>query len=539
MKIQSKIVKVTQGSPEWHQHRATHCNASELASAMGLSSYISRSELIDLKATGVAAEIDSFTQSRFDAGHAFEAQARPWAEVIIGEELFPTTLAAEVDGLNLSASLDGQTMTGEVIWEHKTLNDALRESLSNEEIPEQYHPQLEQGLMLSGADRCLFMASDGDEKTACYAWYESSPELRAKIIPTWKQLRADVANYTPSDDAVAVDGKSPDHLPALHIEVKGAVTASNLVAFKSHALAVFDGIKTDLQTDSDFADAEKTVKWCSDVESKLDAAKEHALAQTASIDELFKAIDSIKEEARSKRLTLDKLIKSRKEAIRREIVADGKSALLDHVTKINSTLDLPIQVPAADFAAAIKGKRTISSLRDAVDTLLAQSKIESNATADLVRANLKVIADAGDYSHLFADRAQLVTRETDYVQAIVSARIAEHKAAEQKRIEVERERIREEEQRKAELAAKLKAEEQRRLENLPKQIPEESKSHAPQASTINQIAAKSVAKPAPTDMEILGAVALHFRVHESKALEWLIDLDVAELSKQVDSEFAA
>ena len=254
---------------------------------------------------------------------------------------------------------------------------------------------------------------------------------------------------------------------------------------------------------------------------------------------LFKAIDSIKEEARSKRLTLDKLIKSRKEAIRREIVADGKSALLDHVTKINSTLDLPIQVPAADFAAAITGKRTISSLRDAVNTLLAKSKIESNATADLVRANLKVIADAGDYSHLFADRAQLVTRETDYVQAIVSARIAEHKAAEQKRIEVERERIREEEQRKAELAAKLKAEEQRRLENLPKQIPEESKSHAPQASTINQIAAKSVAKPDPTDMEILGAVALHFRVHESKALEWLIDIDFAELSKQVDSEFAA
>ena len=108
------------------------------------------------------------------------------------------------------------------------------------------------------------------------------------------------------------------------------VTASNLAAFREHALAVFGGIKTDLQTDADFADAERTVKWCKEVEDRLDAAKQHALSQTASIDDLFRTIDAIKEEARQKRLTLDKLVKAEKENRKSEIVAQARKAYGDH-----------------------------------------------------------------------------------------------------------------------------------------------------------------------------------------------------------------
>ena len=38
------------------------------------------------------------------------------------------------------------------------------------------------------------------------------------------------------------------------------------------------------------------MKWCADVESRLAAAKEHALSQTATIDELFRTIDDISAE---------------------------------------------------------------------------------------------------------------------------------------------------------------------------------------------------------------------------------------------------
>jgi len=448
MKINAEVVSLVQGTPEWHQHRARHYNASELASAMGISPHATRAALVAQKASGIAPEVDEHQQRRFDKGHQYEAQAREWAEEIVGEDLYPTTLRADVEGMPLSASLDGQTMLGDVIWEHKTINAGIGTALDAGEIPEQYHPQMEQGLLLSGAERCLFMASAGDRETMRYAWYESRPEIREKIIPSWAQFAEDVANYEHREDPVEAVGRAPDQLPALRIEVSGQVRASNLDAFRDHALAVFAGINTDLQTDSDFADAEKTTKWCKEVESKLEAAKDQALAQTASIDELFRAIDSIKEEARAKRLELEKLVKARKDAIRREIVADGKSALAQHVESLSKSTGMAVPAPAADFAAAIKGKRTISSLRDAADTLLAQAKIEANEAAELIRGNLRIIERAG-HPQLFHDRARLVLFDPEHVEATVKLRVAEHEQAEQKRLAAERERIRAEEEAKA------------------------------------------------------------------------------------------
>lgn len=75
------------------------------------------------------------------------------------------------------------------------------------------------------------------------------------------------------------------------------VTASNLAEWKDRAIAVFQGISQDLTTDQDFADAEKTVKWCGEIEDQLKGAKQHALSQTESIDLLFRTIDDISEQA--------------------------------------------------------------------------------------------------------------------------------------------------------------------------------------------------------------------------------------------------
>src|SRR5690606_7791397 len=111
---------------------------------------------------------------------------------------------------------------------------------------------------------------------------------------------------------------------------------------KEHALAVVSAINKDLQTDEDFADAEQTEKWCGDVEKKLDAAKEHALAQTQSIDELFRTTDDIREQFRRTRLDLDKLVKARKEAIRGEILQGGKGKYAAHLEALNDSLGTPL-----------------------------------------------------------------------------------------------------------------------------------------------------------------------------------------------------
>lgn len=102
---------VKQGSDAWHAMRAQHFTASEAPAMMGGSRWQSRSELLRQKATGSAPDVDADTQRRFDAGHAAEAAARPLAEAIIGDDLYPVTCTDDVDGLALLASLDGMTMT--------------------------------------------------------------------------------------------------------------------------------------------------------------------------------------------------------------------------------------------------------------------------------------------------------------------------------------------------------------------------------------------------------------------------------------------
>lgn len=443
-----------QGSAEWHALRARHFTASEASAMLGVSKYQTRAELIKRKATGLAEEVDAGTQSRFDAGHAAEAAARPIVEGIIGDDLYPVTMTADVNGLPLLASMDGLTMMGDVGWETKLLNQDLRAAVEAGTLDEHYTVQMEQQTMVAGCERIYFTTSDGTPEGTFGMWYESNPALRERIVAGWKQFAEDVAAYTPAPETVKPAGAAPEALPALRIEVTGMVTASNLAAFRKHALAVFGGIKTDLQTDADFADAEKTVKWCKEVEDRLDAAKQHALSQTASIDDLFRTIDAIKEEARQKRLTLDKLVKAEKENRKSEIVAKARKAYGDHWSALCRRVGgewIPA-VGVSYFADAVKGLKSLDSMRDKVSTALANAKIEANAIADRIDANRKTVEDMS----LMPDFAQVCTKAPDDFAALYAMRKQQRADAEAKRLEAERERIREDER------AKIRAEAEER-----------------------------------------------------------------------------
>lgn len=445
---------LVQGSAAWLAYRTTHFNASDAPVMLGMSPYKTRSQLLHELHTGLVPEVDASTQSRFDAGHAAEASARPLAEEIIGEELYPVTGS---EG-KLSASFDGLTMGESIVWEHKLMNATLADSLASGIIPEQYHPQLEQQLMVSGAENALFMASSSDGTAEAHAWYTSRPELRAAILQGWTQFAIDLENYTPTESDAPVIGKTPETLPALRIEVTGMVTASNLAEYKAHALAVFAGINRDLVTDADFANAEKTVKWAGDVEDRLAAAKQHALSQTASIDELFRTIDDISTEARRVRLELDKLVKARKDSIRAEIVADGRNAMADHIAALNKRIGKPLMPNVlVDFGNAIKGKRTLDSMRDAVATELARVKIAANEMADTITLNLRALNEAPELAFLFADVAVLALKDPEFVAMAIKNRISDHQAKEAARLESERTRIANEERIKAEAAATARA----------------------------------------------------------------------------------
>ena len=185
-----KLHQLIQGTPEWHAHRATHFNASDAPAMMGCSPYTTRTQLLHQMHTGLTPEVDAATQRRFDDGHRYEALARPIAEGIIADYLYPVT-GSEGE---LSASFDGLTMDYSIGYEHKSLNNELRTIMPRNDIqiptadstfPLMYRVQMEQQCMVSGCERILFMAStwDGDnfvEERHC--WYAPDLELRAKII---------------------------------------------------------------------------------------------------------------------------------------------------------------------------------------------------------------------------------------------------------------------------------------------------------------------------------------------------------------------
>lgn len=461
-----KTHEVAQGSREWHLHRAMFRNASDAPAMMGCSPYKTRTQLLQECATGIVAEVDAGTQRRFDDGHRFEALARPRAEAFIGQELYP------VVGSNgrLSASFDGLTMLEDIAFEHKTLNDELRAIMHDDtkghELPFMYRVQMQQQCMVAGCERVLFMASkwNGDELVdERFCWYDSDPDLAAAIDDGWDQFERDLAEFTPAEAQVEVIGAAIESLPALVVTVEGRVTASNLIAFRESADRFISKIKTDLQTDQDFADAEQTVKFCKDGEDRLALVKQQALAQTASIEELFRTIDHISEQMRQKRLALDKLVKNRKETIRAEIVAESQAALDAHIISLNTRLGAGwMQRTPGGFGEAIKGKKTVASVRDATATALAHAKIAASALADRLEANRKsLVQDGQDWFFLFADFAAAGTRDPETFAAVAAQRIAQHKEAEQRRRDAEQAAQRAESERLEKLAEERRAADER------------------------------------------------------------------------------
>jgi putative phage-type endonuclease len=415
------IHNLEQGSPEWHDFRANHFGASEAAAMLGLSKYQTRTDLLTAKKTGITPEVSEHTQALFDKGHATEAAARAILEERLDEELYPAVYSKG----NLSASVDGIDMAETFAFEHKLFNQALFDSIKAGVLPEAYQPQAQQVMYVTGVSRLYFVCSDGTAEN--FAMMEVGADIKwiKEIINGWAQFEKDLidfvqVNHTPK--AVAEPVKA---LPALAIQIKGEVSLSNLPRFKEAAEAFVATIKTDLTTDQDFADAEANVKFLDEAEKSLELAKKTALSQTADIDELMRTIDQIKDSMRTKRLSLDKLVKSKKEEIKAGIVTAAQSKLAAHVADLNAEIK-PVTISVrGDFATAIKSKRSISSLHDAVDTELSQCKIEADSIAAGVRRNLALLNEqAPNVKALFADLNTLALKDCEDFAAVVQNRLA-------------------------------------------------------------------------------------------------------------------
>ena len=455
-----KVHELLQGSPEWLAYRREHFNASDAPAMMGCSPYKTREQLLRELHTGLAGEVDAGTQRRFDDGHRFEALARPMAEAIIGEELYPVT-----GSLGLySASFDGLTLGGEVAFEHKTLNQELRECMEGEDeanrLPLHYRVQMEQQLMVSGAHRVIFMASkwDGDKCVESrHCWYYSDPLLREKIVAGWQQFERDLAAYVPPESAEPAKADTLEHLPAVSVRMDGALSvASNLPAFAEALRAFVKRIPERPTTDNEFATCDAACKSLKKAEEALDAAEAGALASITDVEAMLRTMADCRKLARETRLAAEKLVARRKVEIKEHAVAKARADLDKHVAALNAEIaPMMLRPVSVDWAGAIKGQKTIDSVRDRLGVALAQAKIDTDAQAKAIRDNIAAFKSQADgFEFLFSDLGVIVHKAGDDFAALVQSRIAVHRAA-----EAEKERRRQEAE-----AARIAAAEQRARE---------------------------------------------------------------------------
>ena len=499
-----QVLSLTQGSQEWLSARLQHFTASEAPAMLGLSKYSTRNDLLAMKKTGVAADVAPATQALFDRGHAAEAAAREIAERIIGEELYPCTGSAVIEGLPLLASFDGLTMAEDVVFEHKLFNAALADHITKTgELPDTHWPQVAHQCIVSGAEKVLFMVSDGTEDRMAYCWYEADahPDHRAAVLAGWKQFAADLETYQPSAATAQAAPAPVESLPSVFVSVTGSLAVSdNLQKFGDALRAFIDRTPRKPETDDEFAACEAAIKTLSKAEEALDAAESAALAQVACIDDMRTIKATLKDLARTNRLALEKLVKAEKEARRLAIVTKAQQDLAAFIAAQQAGLNVPLPTITGSFGEAIKGLKTMTSIQNAVDTELAAAKIRTTEAAQKITDALATIErEGGSHAFLFADKATLVQKDPEALALIIKSRIADHEATMVQKLEHERARM------QAEADAKAKAEADRLLEAERQKIREEEKAASHRATNdarelgaaVKELAAPNIPAPAP------------------------------------------
>lgn len=515
-----KTVNLVQGSPEWHSHRAKHFNASDAPAMMGVSKYATRDELLAQLKTGIAKEVDAITQRAFDNGHKFEALARPIAEKIIGEELYPVV---GVDG-KFSASFDGITMDESIIFEHKTLNDDLRACFTDigmTEIPMMYLVQMEQQLMISGAEKCLFMASkwDGDILVEEYHFfYRPDNILREKIIAGWEQLEKDLETFVPPQKTVKVEAEAVKSLPVPSIVAQGALVASNLNEVTPYFDDYLSKVKTELATDQDFADGEANAKHCRESAKSLKNVAKAVIGQIVEINDAVSLLEQYAAKFDAMGLRLEKAVKEQKDQIKANAIMLAKSEYEKHVTSLeNSVIPLRSHLEYPNFAEAIKNVKTIETMQSRLNDAVAKGKAEASTLASNVMAKLDLIFDESKgYEHLFRPN-ELAFKDIEFIKLHIQTT----KEAEDKR----RNEVAEAAKQKAIQEAEARAKQEAEAKPV-ERVVEPTKTILPPA--VEKEFGKQFVDGLddelnPTRIQLIAAVAFFYKVKDTQAEAWLID----------------
>jgi len=442
-----------QGSPEWHQFRFNHHGASEAAAMLGLSKKTTRTALLHMKHTGMQKEFSDWVQANIlDKGHEVEALARPLVAAIIGRELYPVTCSMG----KLSASCDGLTMDDSVAFEHKQFNQTLFSNVLRGNLPDEHMPQCQQVLMVTGAEKIIFVVSNGTVEHLAHMEVMPDPVWFERINAGWDQFERDLAAYIPAEIKEMPKAVVSIDLPTLFVHARGEITEHNMEAFGLALTGRLAEVRSiELVTDQDFSNAKDAAKQFRDTAKAIALSKEAMLAQTETIGEAARKMDAWAKDLNATALQLEKDVEREDLAKKAEMVGAANNALTAHIAQLEAeTVPIKLNLLSPRFADAIKGKRNYTAMQDAINTALANATIAADFCAKDIRSKLAWCKEnAAGMDALFPDLPQIITKQMDDFTLLISTRIDTHKAEQDKRIEEERQRIQKEEEAKA--AAKV------------------------------------------------------------------------------------
>ena len=499
-----ETINVQQGSPEWHAIRAEKFTASEAPAMMGDSKYQSRDELLHMKKTGETKEVTPFMQKIFDKGHATEEAARPLVEEIIGEELFP---AVGIEG-QLLASFDGIDMLETIVFEHKMYNKDLAADVKAGKLSPHYQWQLEQQLLVSGAEKAIFVTSDGTKDNFEYMYYEPSRRMQDELLKGWAQFKTDLESYVAPEKAEAVEPEPVMALPSITYKMDGLALTSNMPVFKAAANELVERSKLPISSDQDFANRETLIKGFKKAEALIKEKQEQVIGEISDVDEFRKDLAYIGEQIRQARLAGEKLVDKRKKELRYDIAMNASGELAQFVADLEKEIK-PIELSTftTDFASVMKGKKKLDSVQSAVNDELARLKIEFTSKAGVVKTNLSALEAHAEHRFLFNDLKQIIHTEPDHFALLADKRVSDYLAEEARKAEEKRIA--------SETAAKQKSE----------VVETDSPAPATAKHPVQKPRVKATGSAQPSDQEIIEAIASHFGVHADEATQWLSNMN--------------
>jgi hypothetical protein len=205
----------------------------------------------------------------------------------------------------------------------------------------------------------------------------------------------------------------------LAVVVKGEVVSSNLVEFRTAVTAFVAAINRNLTTDLEFGQAEDDVKQLKKLEEVHKLSMERVLEQASGINALLKELEQSGAEVSKVRLELEKTIKSRKEAVKSQLVSTA-------LNKLECAPHLRLKTFGSVVENSIKGKKTLESMEKSLAQIV-------GSLNEQLKASKAVIAEYEANNEVVPDADTLMLGNAENVRLVLAQRKQAREAAEEKK----------------------------------------------------------------------------------------------------------